>query len=309
MERNGDMGAQKQESTALVSFEHDDFSTIETFPHPVQKSIMPVIAVRDNQFRPVGTCFAITNHGLLITAKHVVEDALGFTGRNELELGPSYPDCWLQVIYSSDEINEDGSSLGGPLPINRVFFNNDLDIAVMHVQLPTNKQTEKLLRLPASLLSPGTPDTGKMCFGIGYHSMDWIPENQGYKVIQSFSASRGTVEDVYFPLRERGRLRFPCFRTTAKFEGGMSGGPIIGEDGGVIGVVCDDCHGSLIGPAFLIPVDFQTDAGGEERKFLYDAVEGGSVSVNDTINQINVTRSDTELVLDFGHPTRLRNVL
>lgn len=298
-----------KETTLLASFEDGDFTTVGPFPHPVQKSIMPVVAVRGTEIRPIGSCFAISNSGLLITAKHVIDEALGFTGRNKLEHGPTYPDCWLQVIYASDEHNEDGSLVGGPLHVNKVHYSASLDIAVLHAQLPFNVKTGKTLQMPPSLLSPGIPMKGQRCYGVGYHAMNWMPKEQGYEVIQSFSASQGVIEEIYFPQRESSRLNFPCFRSTARFDAGMSGGPIIGQDGGVIGVVCDDCHGSLIGPAFLIPVVFRTDEDQETTKFLYAAVEGGSVPVDQTIDQIGVEQNDLEIVLNFGHPVRLRNVL
>jgi hypothetical protein len=35
-------------------------------------------------------------------------------------------------------------------------------------------------------------------------------------------------------------LPFPCFRTNARFDGGMSVGPVVNDQGKVVGIVCSN---------------------------------------------------------------------
>jgi S1-C subfamily serine protease len=50
-------------------------------------------------------------------------------------------------------------------------------------------------------------------------------------------ASRATIEEIHPSQRDGAMLTFPCFRTTAFYAPGMSGGPISSVDGRIIGVV------------------------------------------------------------------------
>jgi hypothetical protein len=48
----------------------------------------------------------------------------------------------------------------------------------------------------------------------------------------------GVVEEVHDERRDSYRLPFPCFRTNARFDRGMSGGPVFSEEGYLCGIIC-----------------------------------------------------------------------
>jgi hypothetical protein len=52
------------------------------------------------------------------------------------------------------------------------------------------------------------------------------------------TTSRGTVTEIYPDRRDSVMLNFPSFQTNARFEPGMSGGPIFSELGELVGIVC-----------------------------------------------------------------------
>ena len=47
----------------VADFADADFVTIRPFPHSSQMAIMPVVAMKGDYVRPVGTCFAISSQG------------------------------------------------------------------------------------------------------------------------------------------------------------------------------------------------------------------------------------------------------
>src|SRR5690606_33609725 len=98
--------------TLIADFSAGEFVKIPTFPHPTQKSVMPVVAVKDDQIRPLGTCFAISNHGLVLTARHVIDDAIEIEARSD--------GWWVGVIYVSEPTPEDDipDLLGGIILAN-----------------------------------------------------------------------------------------------------------------------------------------------------------------------------------------------
>ena len=128
-----------------------------------------------------------------------------------------------------------------------------------------------------------------------------------HTIEQSFSASSGVIEEIHFPCRDKALLNFPCFRTSSRFDSGMSGAPIIGENGCVIGVVCSSfkffegegyiSYGSLIGPALFLMINAT-----EGQVFLYDFVSGGAVKTDETIKMLGVHRQANILEINFGIP-------
>jgi S1-C subfamily serine protease len=309
-------------SEGSISFESGDFQILgkDQF-HPVQVNTMPIVHFVDGVPRPLGSCFAISNDGLAITARHVIDEAFAehfVTDDPNVDIPPHHQ---LHAIYASNTLDpETGHFVGGPLPIVRIWFSSATDIAVLQLNVPTNSQTGKKLYLPAAQLSPGLPKVGDNIFGLGYHSMKWTSTGEGFQADQRFSASRGHVQDIHFPQRDRIFMSFPCFQTSARFDGGMSGGPIISQSGQVCGVICSSMktdvsdgtftsYGSLIAPALAL-VLFGKDPSGNERKiFLHDFVIGGAVGVDETCKNIHITNTGNELLVDLGGGRAFRNLI
>ncbi len=293
----------------IADFSLDEFVKIPTFPHPTQKSIMPVVAVKDDEFRLLGTCFAISNHGLVLTARHVIEDVIDIRAQsNEWQIG---------AIYVSEPTPGDNipDLFGGILLADRIHTSNEFDIGAMHLHLPVRKDTGALLPMPALALSPGIPDESAICFTLGYHDMknEAASDNPYHQTIeQTYSASKGVIEEIHFPRRDNTKLTFPCFRTSLRHEHGMSGAPVLAENGGVIGIVCSQIEGqdiyyvSLIGPALFLQIDATNSEGKIDKLFLYDFITGGAVGVNETINQLSIHRQGKTLEISFGIPPSFR---
>ena len=149
-----------------------------------------------------------------------------------------------------------------------------------------------------------------------------IDRQHTHEVRQSYSASRGVIEEIYFPKRDTVVCPFPSFLTTARFDKGMSGGPVLGPSGNVIGVICSsvlstegaitflDEQGyisfvSLIGPALFLQLDAAGCDKVVRKQFLYDFVTGGNVVLDETVRTLMVHRSDNELAPSIlGAPPR-----
>lgn len=52
------------------------------------------------------------------------------------------------------------------------------------------------------------------------------------------STSVGTVVEIHDERRDNFSITWPCFRVNARFDGGMSGGPVFNEAGELCGLVC-----------------------------------------------------------------------
>ncbi|RNJ48778.1 S1 family peptidase [Methylocystis hirsuta] len=307
------------ETHIVADFSNGEFPTIQKFPHPIQMSVLPVVAYRCGaEFVPLGTCFTVSPQGLVLTARHVIEEMTALNARRD----QNSEQWWIGCLYVAEPApeHEVPDLLGGILPAHKVFLCDDLDIAAIQLNLPTDTRTGKTLRMPASRISPGLPPVGSFCFAVGYHSMSWKDcAGADAQVYQNFSASRGLIKVLHTPYRDKVSLNFPCFETSARFDGGMSGGPIMGDNGAVIGVVCSSLgnpdelghisYGSLIGPALLLQLEAKQPDGAEGFVFLHDFVVGGAVVVDDTISGLKSQRLEDRLIIDFGDGKTFQNLL
>jgi hypothetical protein len=88
--------------------------------------------------------------------------------------------------------------------------------------------------------------------GFGY------PQEKG---VLSFTmvAARGTIEEIHPHKRDSSFVTWPSFRMDADFDFGTSGGPVLDDDGHVIGVVSTSSHGfsyaALVGGLTELKVD------------------------------------------------------
>lgn len=299
-----------------IPFGEGDFPPLK-FPHPSQAFVMAVVHHRDKKVRALGTCFSISNRGLVVTARHVVDEVVRIHASAAEE---SDEFCGVLCICPEPTPELPQNFVGGVLPIADVWTNNFLDIALMLMELPVHNETKEFLPIGAMALSPGISDIGQPCIGMGYTSIDWqVSKAEMPEISQSYNATRGMLEEIHFPRRDQ-RLNFPCFLTDARFDLGMSGGPIISATSqGVCGVICSGTemadptiprisYGSLIGPALAIPLEM-TSKGVTKRFFLWDLVRGGAVFCDATYAGIAVKREANSIEIDFGSGRIIRNRL
>jgi len=269
---------------------------------------MPVVAFRGDEIMPLGTCFAISNHGLVLTARHVIDELKKLNGKAVPEEG----DWWIGALYVAEPTAQEqiikNHLFGGLLIANKIHSTESTDIAAIHLNLPRNISTNEFIHVPAFRLSPGVPLNNSLCFGVGYHSMEWNKIKKisnGFEISQKYSGSKGVVQEIHMPYRDKTNLTYPCFQTSSRFDGGMSGGPVFNESGGVIGVICSSfdnpnqgeyiSYVSMIAVSLLLNISAKGDDGEEKKVFLYDFYTGGAIGLDHTIKNIEVTRENENL--------------
>src|SRR5262249_24266306 len=61
---------------------------------------------------------------------------------------------------------------------------------------------------------------------------------EGFRLQQRAVTTHGELIEVHHHFRDTRKMPFPCFRTNARFDGGMSGGPVFNKSGQLCGLVC-----------------------------------------------------------------------
>jgi hypothetical protein len=110
---------------------HSDFEPLRDtgFASEIHRVVMPLFTMREANFVSIGTGFVISGDGVMITARHVVEEVIA-NSRRVLVNGRWTDATEFYALYATAErhgLNQE--NLGGLWPIERVWLNPDTDIA------------------------------------------------------------------------------------------------------------------------------------------------------------------------------------
>jgi len=267
---------------------------------------MPLLVISGQQLIAIGTGFAVTSDGLMITAAHVVEEAVKHGAPRKRQDGGFDCDLQLYALYVTNQKNHDRNQyVGGPLPVLKFWHSPELDIAFCRLGSPYGLGGW-MPNLPIFVLSPSIPAVGEKVCGCGYYQMKGnvgrVTDNGNVEVhySQNTAYTPGSVSEVHPVKRDSAMLRFPCFRTDARFDPGMSGGPVINQQGNVCGVICSSLpadelspihvsYASLIWPAFGTPIEVERPGQESAMTILYDLAKEGRVEVDRSFDSMQVT--------------------
>jgi S1-C subfamily serine protease len=201
--------------------------------------------------------------GLLVTARHVVDDYWRqLTGeRMTADAVAQLKDNAGFSIIASQLVD------GHPVQwdIIRMFAADPVDVVFLEAQRHDGAQLPN--SWPVATFSFLPPSVGELIFAIGFPFQKYETVGaQQFRWNQKASLAGGEVDEVHPHHRDSARLPFPCFRTNARFEGGMSGGPVVNALGQVCGVICQSLpanaptedhasYVSLLWPCLSFPFD------------------------------------------------------
>jgi len=211
-----------------ISVTETTFLTLEPIPEILRRSIVPLVEAAQTDegdviIEPVGTAFVLcqlaSGQALLATANHKIPE------------GPLQEGRKLVILLPRPGI--DGSGLMG-LGVSGISrYESSSDVALMATAIDDSVVTPVLMPLSLEI-----PQLGENCLALGYSQLT-IGKATGFEAQAQvrLSSSRGEIEEVYPSRRDSVKVTFPSFRTDAFYEQGMSGGPVFGMSGGVIGLV------------------------------------------------------------------------
>lgn len=239
----------------------------------------------------VGTATVMCGH-LLVTAKHVLRDIW------DSEPAPAESSVNIDKHVVAVQV------LPGPeytvWDVTEGIADPVSDIALLRLgSNPARSSNNGPHRWKQPCVNPFAPEVGECVAAFGYRRGHVRASNDAsggrhVDLDDEPMASVGVVQEIFEWRRDRVMLPFPCYQVSARFDGGMSGGPVFDETGCICGVVCDNFDGShldgepisyvaMLWPLFRLIVD--ADRGdGYPRGIRYPAIElarGGLISVPD----------------------------
>jgi S1-C subfamily serine protease len=137
-------------------------------------------------------------------------------------------------------------------------------------------------------LTLGQPRVGEKCLALGYSDFAVGPlaGNVGAWNFK-LRAAQGVIEELHPKKRDESMIRFPSFRTTAFYEHGMSGGPLVNENGRVLGVVSSSyekehttAYAAAVAAIAELSIDIEDLAGNVGTWSVKQLAEGGSLNLD-----------------------------
>jgi hypothetical protein len=228
----------------------------DAFGSPHQQVVMPLFTMRGDDFVPIGTGFTVGGDGLMMTASHVVLEVAHAAGNSVSEGPQEIQGGEFYALYVSEEKHGPNNEhfVGGLWPIQKAWCDRSLDIGWCWLVRMERQGKPVLFR--RMRLSPGLPKVGDEITAFGYHGLTQPTKTvaDGKCVLtydQKGSFTTGRIIEIHPERRDSAMLSFPCFRTDARFDPGMSGGPVVNKDGNVCGVICSSFGGASGGDDYI----------------------------------------------------------
>jgi hypothetical protein len=253
---------------------------------PVTRVAIPIISVRGNVCRLSGTACVIAPW-LAITARHVIESEFRAFGGTLDDPTGTY-----EALHRTFALTwpRDGKP-GMTLHVVRSWCSSQSDLAALW--LAPDRQEDVDCRWSCPILSLNPPCTGTNIAAFGFPKSETAQMDANQFNVSVFPmTSTGHVTEVHHAQRDRGLLPFPCFRTNARFDPGMSGGPVFDEKGRLCGLVCASLFSpgepsvehisyvSTLWPLLSINIDMPWDRYPSGARYpLYRYAEAGIVRV------------------------------
>lgn len=242
---------------------------------------------------------------LVMTAKHIVEH---FWNRLASRPRPA-PGVAVSAPFAIQVLQFPGDAAVPAMWVGeRAWTSSATDAAFL--QVVPNGESGHAPWSGTPLLKPLPPEMGERVVGFGYPaSSGRVTSLEPFTVEWGLQGHTtvGQVTAVYPERRDRGLLNFPCFETNARFDGGMSGGPIFDASGRVCGLICAalnadadgpfTSYGAVLWPALLQTVDFR--APGLDVKGAYGVWELSAVGYlridrwREVLERVYVEQDDT----------------
>ncbi len=200
--------------------------------------ITGVIVADDDQGKvvPFGSGFLATP-ALAFTARHVLDEICRHFTEDESGRSNSICDLRGQMPFGVQLATADASGRLVKWDITDFHYTPTIDIVGLSIKPSTDSEGSWPNVLPCFNLRP--PAVGTNIVAYGYPKTTYRQETDGSSILRlSPKTSHGIVRELHMPMRDSCMLPFPCFRTNARMDHGMSGGPVFNQSWEICGVVC-----------------------------------------------------------------------
>lgn len=176
--------------------------------------------------------------------------------------------------------------------VTKVWASGETDVILMRLTpFSVGAQEYKFRHLTLAVLPP-LVGTQIHAFGFAESSIQLVAPKE-LEVRHRPVSTHGEVIEVFPGGRDQVTMPFPCFCTNARFDGGMSGGPIFNDDGHLCGLICssyppfepNEQHASfavMLWPIMGMPIDLNREGYPPDTRYaVFDLVKAKMLVVAD----------------------------
>lgn len=202
-----------------------------SFDQSICRHVLPLIVGYGSQWHVMGTCVMVAP-GLALTARHVVQECLRRYCRGESSPLDDPTEVDGNFAMEAAQLGGEGAHRWG---IYRIHCSKLTDVAFLQMR-PFFDASK--LPLPArARMSLVPPPLGSRIVAFGYPNGQVNMTADKLEVRLDPHTAVGEVVEIHQLFRDQ-LLAFPVFRTNARFDPGMSGGPVFDETGSLCGLIC-----------------------------------------------------------------------
>ncbi|MEX2662124.1 MAG: serine protease [Vicinamibacterales bacterium] len=197
-------------------------------PSVITEWAVPLASQRGTEWWASGTAVIVAPY-LAITAKHVIDD-------HWLRHQGDVPDSGEAVgEFSLVAFQAPQSGDACLWAVRRIWPSPHTDVAFLKLVPWSVGAASYVWRWATINVLP--PPVGSYVAAFGYHDSKIVAGNP-IRWQHRASNSFGRVRGVFSERRDTVLRDYPCFSVDARFDGGMSGGPVFNEAGELCGLVC-----------------------------------------------------------------------
>jgi S1-C subfamily serine protease len=266
-------------------FQHTGFNSL------IAEFAMMLVAQKGEEHSSLGSG-VIVGAAAALTARHVIE---AFSEQHD---GKSLKELLGEGQFSLRAIHFlKGGSEGQSWNVRQIYFHSDpqfTDIVFLRLEPSGMDSAHYEWRRVRMQLLP--PPVGSIVAGFGYHSTETMVEGNHVQLNTNPYTTSGEVQEIHDLRRDSAMYTFPCFRTNARFDPAMSGGPVFSASGHLCGIISgnvapdpDDPNGEHVSyvaslwPIMGIMVSFDVATYGAAPA-LYPAIEMTTNGILDVVD-------------------------
>lgn len=268
---------------------HEARLRVQSDPYALFGIIVPLMKrARGQHWQAVGTAFFLTHNGVLATARHNLADVLESTEKTSLAI--MLPSGYVAVRELADWSIESESLL---------LLVDPADIA-----------QESRATIRPFAINCIEPSVGDAVHAVGISRLTPPPEAGPADHAFYVNVVRGEILDVYSS--GIGSFRpFPCFYVGATYFRGMSGGPVLADNGTLLGLVCsgydsDDDALPTSSASFvhtLLPIELPEQYRlSESPSDLYGLLQNGQLAAWPPGARLSIDTSDDRFTINWQPP-------
>lgn len=221
-----------------MTVDHSNYPKEPTFKstgldQPINKFVSPLLSGRGEDWAVEGTCVMIAP-GLAITANHVIIETMKKYEGVDIE---SLDDNNQNIKSKHESIVFqllDGEN-GYGWSVTQYFLSPLTDVCYLRLK---PMFTAKAVPVPHKVrISLHPPPIGERIAAYGFPKTSVSFNESGTSINVTPKITIGEVQLVHQQKRDT-MLPFPVFQTNARFDPGMSGGPVFNNSGMLCGLIC-----------------------------------------------------------------------